>query len=280
MLILVNYYSRFSLDFFPSIIFKKYFNPCLCVVWGKMMLSVMYFCQSVTPYYKYLYKIICGLRTPITNHTSIEKQVVNLKLRGFLVITVRNEVVKVMFLHLSVCPQGEVCLSACWDTTKPLEQAPPLGAGTPRSRYPPGAGKSSWEQAPLGTGTCKQAPPRAGTPREQAPPPPGEQATPLGSRHHPREQAPPWQQAPPWEQAPTPLPRASNPLQETATVADGTHPTGMHFCIVCCVWSLCLWKLMLQKINARIEKTNVENFTRKKICAMTVSKLKHNSQRD
>ena len=35
-------------------------------------------------------------------------------------ITVRNEVAKVMFLHLSVCPQGGgVCLSACWDTTSP-----------------------------------------------------------------------------------------------------------------------------------------------------------------
>ena len=43
------------------------------------------------------------------------------------VITVRNEVAKVMFLHLYVCPQGGVCLSVCWDTT-------PLGAGTPPPR--------------------------------------------------------------------------------------------------------------------------------------------------
>ena len=43
----------------------------------------------------------------------------------FKIITVRNEVAKAVFLHLSVCPRG-VCLSACWDTT------PPLG-----SRHPP-----------------------------------------------------------------------------------------------------------------------------------------------
>ena len=51
------------------------------------------------------------------------------------------------------------------------------------------------------------------TPWEQAPP--REQA-------HPPEQAPPWEQAhPPQEQA---LP------QQTATVVDSTHPTGMHSC--------------------------------------------------
>ena len=69
-------------------------------------------------------------------------------------VTVRNEVAKVMFLHLSVCPQG-VCLSACWDTTPP-------GAGTP----PP-------EQAPKGAGTPTRAgpTPQEQPPREQAPPP-------------------------------------------------------------------------------------------------------------
>ena len=33
------------------------------------------------------------------------------------VVTVRNEVVKVIFLQACVCPGGCVCLSACWDTT-------------------------------------------------------------------------------------------------------------------------------------------------------------------
>ena len=66
--------------------------------------------------------------------------------------TVRNEVAKVMFLHLSVSDSvySGVCLSACWDTTLP-------GSGTP-----------------LGPGT---------------------------------------------------------PPQKTTTVADGTHPTGMHSCL-------------------------------------------------
>ena len=49
------------------------------------------------------------------------------------------------------CPQGGVCLSACWDTTHPWEQTPPRadppGADTPRSRHPPGA-DTPWEQTP------------------------------------------------------------------------------------------------------------------------------------
>ena len=75
-------------------------------------------------------------------------------------ITARNEVTKVMFLHLTFCSQGGVCLIACWDTT------PPPRPGTPQSRHHP--------------------PPGAGTP----------------------------------------------PGGETATAADGMHPTGMHSCII------------------------------------------------
>ena len=63
-------------------------------------------------------------------------------------ITVRNEVAKVMFLQLSVCPQGGVCLSACWDTTPPGTRHPPGSRHThpgispplPQSRHPPGPG--------------------------------------------------------------------------------------------------------------------------------------------
>ena len=43
-------------------------------------------------------------------------------------------------------------------------------------------------------------------PREQTPP---------GSRHPPGADTPPWSRHPPWD---------------TATAADGTHPTGMHSC--------------------------------------------------
>ena len=60
-----------------------------------------------------------------------------------------------------------------------------------------------------------QAPSRPGTPQDQAPPP-RDQAPPPGALpHHP------WEQTPPLEQA---------PLQQTATVVDGTHSTGMHSC--------------------------------------------------
>ena len=63
-----------------------------------------------------------------------------------VIVTVRNEVAKVMFLQASVCPQGGggVCLSACWDTTPP-EQTPPKQtprsrhSPSPQSRHPPGA---------------------------------------------------------------------------------------------------------------------------------------------
>ena len=62
--------------------------------------------------------------------------------------------------------------------------------------------------------------------------------TPPGADTTPQEQTPPWEQTPPEQTAPgadtqsrhspgadtPPLPR------ETATAADGTHPTGMHFC--------------------------------------------------
>ena len=69
---------------------------------------------------------------------------------------------------LSVCPQGGVCLSACWYTT-------PLGAGTPGP-------------------------------------------DPSGTRH------------PPGTRPLPPIPHPPPPYQQRATVADGTHPTGMHSC--------------------------------------------------
>ena len=110
-------------------------------------------------------------------------------------ITVCNEVAKVMFLHLSVILStgGGICLSACWDTTPPQDQAPgtrytPLGPGPPDQAPPPRG------QVPLGPDT----------PPDQTPPPPG---------------------------------------AETATAADGTHPTGMHSCFILLVrrfYMLCL----------------------------------------
>ena len=54
----------------------------------------------------------------------------NLEIRPFLFITVRNEVAKVMFLHLSVShsvPGGSASVLAGIPHTPPPEQAPPSG---------------------------------------------------------------------------------------------------------------------------------------------------------
>ena len=91
-----------------------------------------------------------------------------------LLITVRKEVAKVMFLP--------VCLSTGGSAS--------VHAGMP----PPGPD-------PPGPGT----PHMTRHPQDQPPPPPW-------ANHLPRDQA-------------TPLPQ-----EQTATAADGTHPTGMHSC--------------------------------------------------
>ena len=66
---------------------------------------------------------------------------------SFVLITVRNEVAKVMFLHLSVCPQGgsasvHAGIPPPQYQTSTLGAGTPLGPDTPQSRHPP------WEQAP------------------------------------------------------------------------------------------------------------------------------------
>ena len=111
-----------------------------------------------------------------------------------IVITGCNEVVaKVIFLHLFVIlfTGGDVCLSACWDTT-PLDQTPP-GADTPQSRHPPD--QTPQTRHPLGADTPRSRPPGADTPQTRHPPnqtPPGAdtcpgadtpQPDPPGSRH-------------------------------------------------------------------------------------------------
>ena len=84
-----------------------------------------------------------------------------------------------------------VCLSASWDT--PQDQAPPP-ADTPRTRSPQ-----------------EQTHPREQTPQDQAPPPLETDPCTPQSRH------------------PT-LGADAPPPEQTATVADGTHPTVMHSC--------------------------------------------------
>ena len=106
---------------------------------------------------------------------------------------------------------GGVCLSAWWDTPPPEQTSP--GSRPPRCRHPPpradtpGADTPPEQTPPLGADPQMQTPPRSDTPGADTPP----------------EQTPPWEQTP-WEQTP--------PCRETATVADGTHPTGMHSCCI------------------------------------------------
>ena len=75
---------------------------------------------------------------------------------------------------------------------------------------------------PQGGGVCFSAcwdttpPPRVGTPQEQAP------------RSRPPKSRPPLEQTPP----------GAGTLPEMATVADSTHPTGMHSCFHEYVWSV------------------------------------------
>ena len=76
--------------------------------------------------------------------------------------------------YLSVCPQGGVCLSTCWDATPgtrpprtrqpppPQDQAPPLEPGTPLGPGMPPGPNPPWTRHP---------------PRDQAPPPPSVEQT-------------------------------------------------------------------------------------------------------
>ena len=126
-------------------------------------------------------------------------------------ITVRNEVAKVMFLQASVCPQWGVCLSAWWDTS-PRADTPQEQTHLPGNRYiPPEQTSHQSRHTPR-----SRHPPGADTPQEQTPPweqtPPPLEQTPPRSRHTPRSK--------------------HTPPRETATAADGTHPTGMHSCYI------------------------------------------------
>ena len=88
------------------------------------------------------------------------------------IFTVRNEVAKVMFLHLSVILStgGGFCFSACWDTSPPGTRPP--GADPPGSRHPPGADTPQEQTPPRSRPPWSRHPPGADTPQEQIPPPP------------------------------------------------------------------------------------------------------------
>ena len=123
------------------------------------------------------------------------------------IITIRNEVVKVMFLQVSVCPhRGEgVSASVHGGIHSPWSRHPqsrhPPGADTPpQSRHPPWS-RHPQEQTPPG---AEPPPPGANNPpRADNPPPRSRQPpradTPTPQSRHPREQMhpPPREQTPP-----------------------------------------------------------------------------------
>ena len=122
-----------------------------------------------------------------------------------------------MFLHLSVSHsvhRGCTCSRGVYLLPGGYMPTPLLGAGTPQAGTPP-----RWVHPPAG------APPLAGTPPGQVHP--SRQVHPPG-RYSPRAGTPPGQVHPP---ASTPPSRYPYSPRQTATVADGTHPTGMHYCI-------------------------------------------------
>ena len=126
----------------------------------------------------------------------VDKRAVHVLLECFLV-TVRNDIAKVMFLHLSVCPQGGVPGAGT-----PWDQVHPARPGTPQDQvYPPRTRYTLWDKVPPQT------------------------------RYPPRDQVHP-HPTPPDQVHPLPLGQV-HPRQETATVADGTHPTGMHSSFCC-----------------------------------------------
>ena len=134
-----------------------------------------------------------------------------------IVITVRNEVAKVMFLQACVCHGGEY-----------LTRSPP-GPGTPRTRYTP-----QTRYTPLGPGT---PPPGTPPPQTRYTPLLRDQVHPPGTRYTPLDQVHPPPQTRYSPLGPGTPPRTRSPLgtrytpPDTATAADGTHPTGMHSCL-------------------------------------------------
>ena len=97
---------------------------------------------------------------------------------------------------------GGVCLSACWDTTPTAPRTrPPRADTTLPGADPPGADPLHGPDTPQTRHPPEQTPPRPDTP------PPGRDPT--------------WTRPPPGKQTPGYGQRAA-----------GTHPTGMHSCIL------------------------------------------------
>ena len=127
-----------------------------------------------------------------------------------------------MFSQVSVCPQGGVCHTACWDTPPRDQRQTPPG-----SRHPPGPDTHATPLGPeVDTPLGRRHPPRPDTPQTRHPwsrhprHPPGTRGRhPLGTRHPPRH--PPRSDTPGADTHATPLgPEADTPWDQTLPRAD------------------------------------------------------------
>ena len=122
---------------------------------------------------------------------------------------------------------GGVCLSAWWDTTPPGADPPRVDTPHPQR----GEGVSASVHDGISPPSWSRHPPRADTPwsrhsPDQTPP----RAESPGADPPPKQTHPPPPRGDP-PRADTPQEQTPPPPLETATAADGTHPTGMHTCV-------------------------------------------------
>ena len=110
-------------------------------------------------------------------------------MRIIMLFTVRNEVAKVMFLHVSVIlSTGGLPHCMLGYHPPPQDQAPPQEqTPTLREQTPPWEQTTPWEEIPTRSRPPTRRPPRKKTPQEQIPP----GADTPQSRHPPQEQTPP-----------------------------------------------------------------------------------------
>ena len=160
-----------------------------------------------------------------------------------LVITVRNEVVKVMFLQVSVCPRGgggDQSMPCRWYPSMPCSRS--WGGGIPaclagfqahiQGGSLGGSGQGRLRPTPKGEfeGDLVQGPQPRGK---------GEVEGDLAKRGLLPGNACSWG-----------MDSGDPSCHQTATVADGTHPTGMHSCILCITSIVDKMEIVANEINS------------------------------
>ena len=109
-------------------------------------------CRLLTLY------LVFGLELCCSDGFTLNEPKRECEYQSLVLVTVRNEVAKVMFLHLSAIlfGGGGVCLSACWDAT-PRDQAAPPGpcTTTPQDQaHPPPETATAADGTPTGMHSC------------------------------------------------------------------------------------------------------------------------------